>query len=392
VTARRAAPGAGRRVRPVTGWRWWARANGCGARGSTAHSTWGCSHLLPLDAQGAASGAWRINADDELGTDREVPAGPRGRVQVAASRCCGDAPCCDQENHGLCDGLSTACEMCATCHCVPTGLPGCAPERPCHTSGGGSRHGDRRRQCLGARGNPSPYGLDRTVPSAARAKAARLLVQRVGAACDGNRRSGVPGDASVHCLRDGRNAHRLRPYGSEELHTRPGRRGGQRAAFGGRRHHGQEQHAGGPPGRPGRQPRVRPLVTPVGHGPYVGRVRRRRSSHFTGLYGYESTRRSIPLIGHVPYGPGPGRWTEADMACGGAQVRDPRDLVPILQAVVGPADHDVGFTCTLRLRARPDSLISGSQYGVRIRRASSTTTWRKPWRRRSVRRAAGPRS
>jgi hypothetical protein len=323
VTARRAAPGAGRRVRPVTGWRWWARANGCGARGSSAHSTWGCSHLLPLDAQGAASGAWRINADDELGTDREVPAGPRGRVQVAASRCCGDAPCCDQENHGLCDGLSTACEMCATCHCVPTGLPGCAPERPCHTSGGGSRHGDRRRQCLGARGNPSPYGLDRTVPSAARAKAARLLVQRVGAACDGIRRS---------CFRDG------------------------------------------------------------GHGPYVGRVRRRRSSHFTGLYGYESTRRSIPLIGHVPYGPGPGRWTEADMACGGAQVRDPRDLVPILQAVVGPADHDVGFTCTLRLRARPDSLISGSQYGVRIRRASSTTTWRKPWRRRSVRRAAGPRS
>jgi hypothetical protein len=35
------------------------------------------------------------------------------------------------------------------------------------------------------------------------------------------------------------------------------------------------------------------------------------------------------------------------MACGGAQVRDPRDLVPILQAVVGPADHDVGFTYTL---------------------------------------------
>jgi hypothetical protein len=192
VTARRAAPGAGRRVRPVTGWRWWARANGCGARGSTAHSTWGCSHLLPLDAQGAASGAWRINADDELGTDREVPAGPRGRVQVAASRCCGDAPCCDQENHGLCDGLSTACEMCATCHCVPTGLPGCAPERPCHTSGGGSRHGDRRRQCLGARGNPSPYGLDRTVPSAARAKAARLLVQRLA-----RRATGIAGQACL---------------------------------------------------------------------------------------------------------------------------------------------------------------------------------------------------
>lgn len=59
-------------------------------------------------------------------------------------------------------------------------------------------------------------------------------------------------------------------------HTRPGRQGGQRAAFGGRRHHGQEQHAGGQPGRPGRQPRVRPLITSVGQGPYVGRVRRRR--------------------------------------------------------------------------------------------------------------------
>lgn len=35
------------------------------------------------------------------------------------------------------------------------------------------------------------------------------------------------------------------------------------------------------------------------------------------------------------------------MACGGAQVRDPRDLVPILHAVVGPADHDADFTYTL---------------------------------------------
>ncbi|MFE9438358.1 amidase [Streptomyces sp. NPDC006602] len=70
-------------------------------------------------------------------------------------------------------------------------------------------------------------------------------------------------------------------------------------------------------------------------------------SHFNGLYGHKSTWRSIPLIGHVPYGPGTGRWTDADMACGGAQVRDARDLVPILQATVGAADYDGGFSYTL---------------------------------------------
>ncbi|MFJ9713257.1 amidase [Streptomyces sp. NPDC101234] len=70
-------------------------------------------------------------------------------------------------------------------------------------------------------------------------------------------------------------------------------------------------------------------------------------SHFTGLYGHKSTWRSIPLIGHVPYGPGAGRWTDMDMACGGAQVRDARDLVPVLQAVVGTADYDSGFSYTL---------------------------------------------
>ncbi|MEU1481229.1 amidase [Streptomyces sp. NPDC005760] len=70
-------------------------------------------------------------------------------------------------------------------------------------------------------------------------------------------------------------------------------------------------------------------------------------SHFNGLYGHKSTWRSIPLIGHVPYGPGAGRWTEADMACGGAQARDARDLVPILRATVGPADYDGGFSYTL---------------------------------------------
>ncbi|WP_411088669.1 amidase [Streptomyces sp. 061-3] len=70
-------------------------------------------------------------------------------------------------------------------------------------------------------------------------------------------------------------------------------------------------------------------------------------AHFNGLYGHKSTWRSIPLSGHVPYGPGVGWWTDADMACGGAQVRDARDLVPILRATAGTADHDAGFSYTL---------------------------------------------
>ncbi|WP_406282177.1 amidase [Nocardia sp. NBC_00881] len=70
-------------------------------------------------------------------------------------------------------------------------------------------------------------------------------------------------------------------------------------------------------------------------------------SHFTGLYGHKSTWRSIPLIGHVPGGPGVGRWAELDLACAGAQVRDARDLVPILQATVGPPERDGGFSYTL---------------------------------------------
>ncbi|GCB43946.1 aspartyl-tRNA(Asn) amidotransferase subunit A [Streptomyces sp. NL15-2K] len=31
-------------------------------------------------------------------------------------------------------------------------------------------------------------------------------------------------------------------------------------------------------------------------------------AHFNGLYGHKATWRSIPLIGHVPGGPGVGRW------------------------------------------------------------------------------------
>ncbi|WP_405476140.1 amidase family protein [Streptomyces sp. NBC_00009] len=70
-------------------------------------------------------------------------------------------------------------------------------------------------------------------------------------------------------------------------------------------------------------------------------------AHFNGLYGHKSTWRSVPLSGHVPYGPGMGWWTDADMACGGAQVRDARDLVPILRAAAGTADHDAGFSYML---------------------------------------------
>lgn len=70
-------------------------------------------------------------------------------------------------------------------------------------------------------------------------------------------------------------------------------------------------------------------------------------AHFTGLYGHKATWRSIPLIGHVPFGPGVGRWGEIDLACAGAQVRDARDLVPILQATVGPPERDGGFSYTL---------------------------------------------
>ncbi|MFF0079318.1 amidase [Streptomyces canus] len=70
-------------------------------------------------------------------------------------------------------------------------------------------------------------------------------------------------------------------------------------------------------------------------------------AHFNGLYGHKATWRSIPLIGHVPGGPGVGRWGEIDLACAGAQVRAARDLVPVLHATVGPPERDGGFSYTL---------------------------------------------
>jgi amidase len=71
-------------------------------------------------------------------------------------------------------------------------------------------------------------------------------------------------------------------------------------------------------------------------------------AHFCGLYGHKSTWQSIPLVGHIPSAPGnPGRWGEADMACAGVQVRGPRDIIPALQATVGPLNPNGGFTYTL---------------------------------------------
>jgi amidase len=71
-------------------------------------------------------------------------------------------------------------------------------------------------------------------------------------------------------------------------------------------------------------------------------------SHFCGLYGHKSTWQSVPLVGHIPGGPrDPGRWGEADMACAGVQVRGPRDIIPALEATVGPLNPDGGFSYTL---------------------------------------------
>jgi amidase len=71
-------------------------------------------------------------------------------------------------------------------------------------------------------------------------------------------------------------------------------------------------------------------------------------AHFCGLYGHKSTWQSIPLVGHIPAGPGdPGRWGEPDMACAGVQVRGARDIIPALDATVGPLNPDGGFSYTL---------------------------------------------
>jgi amidase len=71
-------------------------------------------------------------------------------------------------------------------------------------------------------------------------------------------------------------------------------------------------------------------------------------AHFCGLFGHKVTWRSVPLVGHIPNGPGdPGRWAEIDMACAGVQVRGARDIIPALQATVGPLPRDGGFSYTL---------------------------------------------
>ncbi|WP_246540996.1 amidase [Mycobacterium spongiae] len=71
-------------------------------------------------------------------------------------------------------------------------------------------------------------------------------------------------------------------------------------------------------------------------------------AHFCGLYGHKVTWRSVPLVGHIPNGPGnPGRWGEPDMACAGVVVRGARDIIPAIEATVGPIDPGGGFSYTL---------------------------------------------
>jgi amidase len=71
-------------------------------------------------------------------------------------------------------------------------------------------------------------------------------------------------------------------------------------------------------------------------------------SHFCGLYGHKSTWQSVPLVGHIPGAPGnPGWWGQSDMACAGVQARGARDIIPALEATVGPLNPDGGFSYTL---------------------------------------------
>ena len=67
-------------------------------------------------------------------------------------------------------------------------------------------------------------------------------------------------------------------------------------------------------------------------------------AHFCGLYGHKSTWQSVPLVGHIPGAPGnPGWWGKADMACAGVQARGARDIIPALEATVGPLNPDGGL-------------------------------------------------
>jgi amidase len=71
-------------------------------------------------------------------------------------------------------------------------------------------------------------------------------------------------------------------------------------------------------------------------------------AHFCGLFGHKVTFGSVPLVGHIPNGPGnPGRWGSADLACAGVQVRGARDILPALDATVGTLARDGGFSYNL---------------------------------------------
>ncbi|WP_326690322.1 MULTISPECIES: hypothetical protein [unclassified Streptomyces] len=60
---------------------------------------------------------------------------------------------------------------------------------------------------------------------------------------------------------------------------------------------------------------------------------------------------------------GSGRWTDVGTVCGGAQVRDARDLVLGRQTTAGTADHDGGFSFA---RAPPHATkLAGTRVAVR---------------------------
>ncbi|WP_406482775.1 amidase family protein [Streptomyces sp. NBC_01615] len=54
-----------------------------------------------------------------------------------------------------------------------------------------------------------------------------------------------------------------------------------------------------------------------------------------------------PVGGPHPQRPGYRRWADMDLACPGAQVRDARDLAPILASTTGPMARDGGFSYAL---------------------------------------------
>lgn len=87
-------------------------------------------------------------------------------------------------------------------------------------------------------------------------------------------------------------------------------------------------------------------LTPLDYGSEIGGSTR-IPAHYCGIFGHKVTYRSVPLIGHLPPGPGTGRWVEPDMACAGMQSRDPEALLAAVEATVGAHPRDGGFSYDL---------------------------------------------